>query len=184
MSNYFLNARRNTTEPKARGRQKRKWTDLSRPHGFYMPSLLGSLSAEPLLLPRLSLHQHLLPFWGQWLISCSCLLLDLSFVCDSQWVHGYYSVLLPSQNEQSFCLLSISLIFPIYSDISSLDFMLVSCAAYSSTLKIEAIWSSETQVHFQRATRGYIQEGRTLLNDSCATSSRRTRNVYTTSISF
>jgi hypothetical protein len=39
---------------------------------------------------------------------------------------------------------------------------LVSCLAYTSTLKMEAICSSETSVDFQRATRRYIPEDRTL----------------------
>jgi hypothetical protein len=40
-------------------------------------------------------------------------------------------------------------------------FTLVSCSAYSSTLKTEAIYSSETLVDFQRTTRRYIPEDRT-----------------------
>jgi hypothetical protein len=39
---------------------------------------------------------------------------------------------------------------------------LVSCLAYSSTLKMEAICSSETSVDFQRTTWRYIPEDRTL----------------------
>jgi hypothetical protein len=35
---------------------------------------------------------------------------------------------------------------------------LVSCSVYSSTLKIEEIYSSETSVDFQRTTRRYIPE--------------------------
>jgi hypothetical protein len=46
-------------------------------------------------------------------------------------------------------------------------FMLVSCLAYSSVLKMETICSSETSVDPQRATRRYIQEGRTLHNHRC-----------------
>jgi hypothetical protein len=38
----------------------------------------------------------------------------------------------------------------------------VSCLAYSSTLKMEAKCSSETSVDFQRTTRSYIPEYRTL----------------------
>jgi hypothetical protein len=34
----------------------------------------------------------------------------------------------------------------------------VSCSAYSLTLKMEKICSSETSVHFQRTTRRYIPE--------------------------
>jgi hypothetical protein len=40
--------------------------------------------------------------------------------------------------------------------------MLVSCLVYSSTLKIEAIRSSELSVHFHRNTWRYIPEERTL----------------------
>jgi hypothetical protein len=42
-------------------------------------------------------------------------------------------------------------------------FMLVSCLAYSSTLKIEAIYSSEISADFRRATSHYIPEDKTLL---------------------
>jgi hypothetical protein len=41
-------------------------------------------------------------------------------------------------------------------------FMPVSCSVYSSTLKMEAICSSETSVYFQRTTRLYIPEDSTL----------------------
>jgi hypothetical protein len=41
-------------------------------------------------------------------------------------------------------------------------FTLVSCLAYSSTLKIEETWSSETSVDFQRTTWRYIREDGTL----------------------
>jgi hypothetical protein len=40
-------------------------------------------------------------------------------------------------------------------------------SAYSSTLKMEAICSSEMSVDFQRTTRRYIREGRTLHNHRC-----------------
>jgi hypothetical protein len=43
-------------------------------------------------------------------------------------------------------------------------FTLVSCLAYPSTLKIEAILSSEKSVDFQQTTRRYISEDRTLRN--------------------
>jgi hypothetical protein len=46
-------------------------------------------------------------------------------------------------------------------------FMLVSCLAYSSTLKMEARCFSETSVDFQRTTRRYIPEDRTLHNHRC-----------------
>jgi hypothetical protein len=41
-------------------------------------------------------------------------------------------------------------------------FTLVSCLAYSSTLKMEASFSSETSVDFQRIARRYIPGDRTL----------------------
>jgi hypothetical protein len=41
-------------------------------------------------------------------------------------------------------------------------FMLVSCLAYSSTLKMEAKCSSEESADFQQTTRHYIPEERTL----------------------
>jgi hypothetical protein len=41
-------------------------------------------------------------------------------------------------------------------------FKFVSCSAYSSTLKMEAICSSETSVDFQRTTRRYIPGDSTL----------------------
>jgi hypothetical protein len=43
-------------------------------------------------------------------------------------------------------------------------FMLVSCFAQSSTLKMEATRSSETSAEFQRTARCYIPEDRTLHN--------------------
>jgi hypothetical protein len=49
-------------------------------------------------------------------------------------------------------------------------FMLVSCLAYSSTLKREVICSSETPVDFQRTTWRYIPKVRTLLNHGLETS--------------
>jgi hypothetical protein len=48
-----------------------------------------------------------------------------------------------------------------------LFFTLVYCSAYSSTLKMEAICSSETSVHIQRTTRRYIPEDSTLHNHRC-----------------
>jgi hypothetical protein len=44
---------------------------------------------------------------------------------------------------------------------------MVSCSAYSSTLKMEATCFSETSVDFQRTTRRYITEDRTLCNHRC-----------------
>jgi hypothetical protein len=43
-------------------------------------------------------------------------------------------------------------------------FTLVSCSTYSSTLKMEAICSSETSVNFERTTRHYTPEGSTFHN--------------------
>jgi hypothetical protein len=42
--------------------------------------------------------------------------------------------------------------------------ILVSCSTYSSTLKMESTYSSETSVHFQRTTQIHISEDRTLRN--------------------
>jgi hypothetical protein len=47
------------------------------------------------------------------------------------------------------------------------SFTLVSCSAYSSTPKMEAICSSETSVDFQRIARRYIPEDSTLHNHRC-----------------
>jgi hypothetical protein len=44
---------------------------------------------------------------------------------------------------------------------------LVSCSAYSSILKMEAIYSSETSVDFQRTTRCNILEASNLPNHRC-----------------
>jgi hypothetical protein len=46
-------------------------------------------------------------------------------------------------------------------------FTLVSCWAYSSTLNMEAICSSETSVDVQWTTRRYIPEDGTLHNHRC-----------------
>jgi hypothetical protein len=46
-------------------------------------------------------------------------------------------------------------------------FMLVSCVAYSSALKMEATCSSETSVNFHRTARSYIPEDRILNNHCC-----------------
>jgi hypothetical protein len=43
----------------------------------------------------------------------------------------------------------------------SLAFTLISCLAYSSTMKMEETFSSETLVDFQRTTGHYVLEGRT-----------------------
>jgi hypothetical protein len=45
------------------------------------------------------------------------------------------------------------------------SFMPVSCMSYFSTLNIEAIYSSETFIDFQRTIRRYIQKDRTLQKD-------------------
>jgi hypothetical protein len=44
---------------------------------------------------------------------------------------------------------------------------LVFCSVYSCTLKMEATYSSKTSVGFQRTTRRYIPENRTLRNYRC-----------------
>jgi hypothetical protein len=46
-------------------------------------------------------------------------------------------------------------------------FTLVSCSAYSVTLKIEAVYSSETSVDCQQTTRRYIPEDSRLYNLRC-----------------
>jgi hypothetical protein len=46
-------------------------------------------------------------------------------------------------------------------------FMLASCLAYSSTIKMEVTCSSATSVDFQRTTRRSISEDRTRHNHSC-----------------
>jgi hypothetical protein len=46
-------------------------------------------------------------------------------------------------------------------------FTLVSCLAYSLTLKMEAMCSSEMSVDLQWTTRHYIPEDRTLHNHCC-----------------
>jgi hypothetical protein len=46
-------------------------------------------------------------------------------------------------------------------------FMLVSCLAYSSILKMEAICFPEASVVFQRTTQCYTPEDRTLHNHQC-----------------
>jgi hypothetical protein len=46
-------------------------------------------------------------------------------------------------------------------------FMLVSCLAYPSTLKMEATFSSETSVAFQGTTQRYILEDTTLHDHCC-----------------
>jgi hypothetical protein len=43
-------------------------------------------------------------------------------------------------------------------------FMLISCSAFSSTLKVEAICYSETLVEFQRTTWRYMPEDNILIN--------------------
>jgi hypothetical protein len=57
-----------------------------------------------------------------------------------------------------------------YSDLClSHTFTLISCFVNSSTLKMDAIFSSETSVDFQHTTRHYIHEDKTYHNDSCET---------------
>jgi hypothetical protein len=47
------------------------------------------------------------------------------------------------------------------------ELTLVSCSAYSSTLKMEAMFSSKTSVNFQRTTQRYIPEDSALYNHRC-----------------
>jgi hypothetical protein len=60
---------------------------------------------------------------------------------------------------------------PYSTDVSeerdSASFILVSYLVYSSTLKMESACPSETSVEFQRTTRRYIPEDRTLHNHRC-----------------
>jgi hypothetical protein len=56
-------------------------------------------------------------------------------------------------------------------------FIPVSYLTYSSTLKIEATYSSETSVEFHRTTWRYIPQDRTVHNDRCGT-------IKTLNISF
>jgi hypothetical protein len=51
---------------------------------------------------------------------------------------------------------------PIFRDLFATYFLLFPCLAYSLTLNIEEIYSSETLVYFQRTTRVYIPEDRIL----------------------
>jgi hypothetical protein len=50
----------------------------------------------------------------------------------------------------------------IFWDLTPCAFALVFCFTYSSTLKMEATFSSKTSVDFQRTTRPYIPEDSTL----------------------
>jgi hypothetical protein len=50
--------------------------------------------------------------------------------------------------------------------------MLISCLDISSTLKMEAIYSSETPVDFQRITQRYIPDDRTFLITAVITTDR------------
>jgi hypothetical protein len=54
----------------------------------------------------------------------------------------------------------------VFWDMTPLAFTLVSCLTYFSTVQIEATCSSEKSVDFQRTTRRYIPQGRTL-NKPC-----------------
>jgi hypothetical protein len=44
---------------------------------------------------------------------------------------------------------------------------LLICLAYSSTLQMESMYSSETLVDFERSTWCYIPEDRNLSNQNC-----------------
>jgi hypothetical protein len=68
-------------------------------------------------------------------------------------------------------------------------FTLVSCLAYSSTLKMEAICSSETSNDFQRTTRRYILErklerARTISNSPCRWPIRDSNRILVRSVTF
>jgi hypothetical protein len=56
---------------------------------------------------------------------------------------------------------------PACKQVASRAFTLVSFLVYSLTLKMETTCSSETSTHFQRATRRYIPEDRSLHNHCC-----------------
>jgi hypothetical protein len=54
---------------------------------------------------------------------------------------------------------------------------------YSSTLKMEGIYTSETSFDFQRTTRRYILEDRNLHNDRCPASvDKMLRNFLLTAV--
>jgi hypothetical protein len=57
-------------------------------------------------------------------------------------------------------------------------FVLVSCLAYFSTLKMEAICSSETSVDCQWTTWHYIPEDGTLHNHRCETSNPTSKSIF------
>jgi hypothetical protein len=63
-------------------------------------------------------------------------------------------------------------------------FTLVSCSANSSTLKMEAIRSSETSVDFQQTTRRYIPEDSTLLDDWFSIPSKKRDSFFCQSITL
>jgi hypothetical protein len=54
-----------------------------------------------------------------------------------------------------------------HEDLIATRFTLLSCLAYSSTVKKKAIYYSETAVHFKRTIRRYISGDRTLHNHRC-----------------
>jgi hypothetical protein len=94
-------------------------------------------------------------------------------LCESQWMLKV-SFCPTGEPKGTDFRASVSLLFPTQSEISASrlfflppTFTLASCSAHSSTLKMEAICSSETSGNFQRATRCYIPEERTLHNHRC-----------------
>jgi hypothetical protein len=82
----------------------------------------------------------------------------LELICSWLWGSlsgGYTEVCLLGYN-------AVSSVETSYLSLLAIWTKLVSCLAYSSTLKMEATCSSETSVDFQRTTRRYIPEVRTL----------------------
>jgi hypothetical protein len=65
-------------------------------------------------------------------------------------------------NVGSAVLTSVVIKRPVSWDITLCCFMLLSCLALSSTLKMELICSSETSFNFQHTRRRYILKDRTL----------------------
>jgi hypothetical protein len=74
--------------------------------------------------------------------------------------------------KHSFCQSQWTVVRILYIKTDLLDtcFMLVSCLAYSSTLKMEATCSSETSVDFQRTTVRCIPEDKLFIITTVRTS--------------
>jgi hypothetical protein len=83
-------------------------------------------------------------------------------LCHSSWFFVQHT-----QQELLFHFPPVSYIIPNFGKPIALlvtCFTLVSCLAYSSTLKMEVTCFSETSVDFQRTTQLYIPENRILLS--------------------